>query len=64
MTMLLKSIVMCLAHLGHLIPMSSPANLGDARKAVKLIQARGFNRDQDIVADLDQLILDSRSSQP
>lgn len=44
--------------------MATPADLGDAREAVKLIQARGFNREQDVVADLEQLIQDSRSPQP
>jgi len=37
--------------------------LDDAREAVKLIQTRGFNREQDVVADLEQLIGDSRSAQ-
>jgi hypothetical protein len=53
-----------LTDLGYLIPMATPADLDHARKAVKLIHARGFNRDQDIAADLEQLIQDSRSSQP
>jgi hypothetical protein len=39
---------------------SSGDNLTDAREAVKLIQSRGFNREQDVVADLKQLIVDSR----
>jgi hypothetical protein len=50
-----------LTDLGHLIPMASPADLDDAREAVKLIQARRFNREQDVVTDLEQLISDSRS---
>jgi hypothetical protein len=50
-----------LTDLGHLIPMASPADLDDAREAVKLIQARKFNREQDVVTDLEQLISDSRS---
>jgi hypothetical protein len=37
--------------------MASPADLDDAREAVKLIQARRFNREQDVVTDLS----DSRS---
>jgi hypothetical protein len=32
--------------------------LDAARNAVKLIQERGFNRQQDVVADLDQLVAD------
>ncbi len=53
-----------LTDLAYLIPIASPADLDDAREAVKLIQTRGFNREQDVVADLEQLILDSRPSQP
>jgi hypothetical protein len=30
---------------------------------VKLIQARGSNREQDVLADLEELIQDSRSPQ-
>jgi len=41
-------------------PAASPADLDDAREAVKLIQTRGFNREQDVAADLEQLIVDSR----
>lgn len=52
-----------LTDLGYLIPVASPADLDDARAAVKLIQTRGFNRDQDVVADLEQLIVDSRPAQ-
>lgn len=33
------------------------------REAVKLIQARGSNREQDVLADLEELIQDSRSPQ-
>jgi hypothetical protein len=29
-----------------------------AREAVRLIQARGFNREQDVVSDLEKLIAD------
>jgi hypothetical protein len=49
-----------LTDLGYLIPAASPADLDSAREAVKLIQARGFNRGRDVVADLEQLIVDSR----
>ena len=52
-----------LTDLGYLIPEASPADLSDAREAVKLIQTRGFNREQDVVADLEQLVADSSSSQ-
>ncbi len=45
-----------LTDLGYLIPSASPAELDAAREAVKLIQARGFNRGQDVVADLETLI--------
>jgi hypothetical protein len=31
-----------------------------AREAVRLIQARGFNREQDVVADLETLIADAK----
>lgn len=53
-----------LTDLGYLIPAASPADLDDAREAVKLIQTRGFNREQDVVADLEHLIADSHRSQP
>ena len=53
-----------LTDLGYLIPGASSADLDSAREAVKLIQARGFNRGQDVVADLEQLIADSRLPQP
>ena len=53
-----------LTDLGYLIPEASPADLSDAREAVKLIQTRGFNREQDVMADLEQLVADSSSSQP
>ena len=43
--------------------MASPADLDDAREGVKLIQARGFNREQDVLADLQELIQGSRSLQ-
>jgi hypothetical protein len=47
-----------LTDLGYLIPSASPTDLDAARDAVKLIQARGFDRGQDIVADLEKLIED------
>jgi hypothetical protein len=53
-----------LTDLGYLIPAASTADLDSAREALKLIQARGFDRGQDIVADLEQLIVDSRPSRP
>jgi hypothetical protein len=42
---------------------ASPTELDDAREAVRLIQTRGFNREKDVTADLEQLIADSRQSQ-
>jgi len=45
-----------LTDLGSLIPSASGEDLEIARRAVRLIQERGFNREQDIVADLDKLI--------
>lgn len=53
-----------LTDLGYLMPEASPADLGDALEAVKLIQTRGFNREQDVVPDLVQLVADSSSSRP
>jgi hypothetical protein len=47
-----------LTDLGYLIPAASPADLAAARNAVHLIHVRGFNREQDVVADLEQLITD------
>lgn len=47
-----------LTDLGHLIPAASSTDLDAAREAVKLIQARGYNRGQDVVADLENLIAD------
>jgi hypothetical protein len=47
-----------LTDLGMLIPAASAEDLDMAREAVRLIQARGFNREQDVVADLDKLIAD------
>ena len=49
-----------LTDLEALIPGASAADLDVARNAVRLIQARGFNREQDVVADLDKLIADIR----
>jgi hypothetical protein len=45
-----------LTDLGYLIPAASSSELHAARAAVKLIQERGFNRGQDVVADLETLI--------
>jgi hypothetical protein len=47
-----------LTDLGYLIPAASPTDLDTARNAIKLIQARGFNRERDVVADLEKLIGD------
>jgi Nucleotidyl transferase AbiEii toxin, Type IV TA system len=47
-----------LTDLGSLIPAASAEDLDMARQAVRLIQVRGFNREQDVVADLDKLIAD------
>jgi hypothetical protein len=47
-----------LTDLASLIPAASAVDLAVARDSVKLIQARGFNREQDVVADLDKLIAD------
>jgi hypothetical protein len=47
-----------LTDLEALIPGASAADLDVARSAVKLIQQRGFNREQDVVAELDKLIAD------
>ena len=49
-----------LTDLEALIPGASAADLDVARSAVKLIQTRGFNREQDVAADLDKLIADMR----
>jgi hypothetical protein len=45
-----------LTDLGSLIPAASTEDLDMAREAVRLIHARGFNREQDVAADLDKLI--------
>jgi hypothetical protein len=45
-----------LTDLESLLPGASTADLDVARNAVRLIQSRGFNREQDVVADLDKLI--------
>jgi len=50
-----------LTDLGYLIPSASPAELDAAREAVKLIQARGFNREQDLAADLETLITEAKT---
>jgi hypothetical protein len=47
-----------LTDLGALVPSASAGDLDTAREAVRLIQARGFNREQDVAADLDKLISD------
>jgi len=49
-----------LTDLEALIPGASATDLDVARSGVKLIQERGFNREQDVVADLDKLIADMR----
>jgi predicted nucleotidyltransferase len=53
-----------LTDLGYLITEASPTDLDNAREATKLIQTRGFNREQDVTADLELLIAESRRSQP
>lgn len=45
-----------LVDLDALLATASAADLGVAREAVVLIAARGFNRGQDIVADLEQVL--------
>lgn len=45
-----------LTDLEALIPAASAADLDIARSGVKLIHKRGFNREQDVVADLEELI--------
>jgi hypothetical protein len=47
-----------LTDLGSLIPAASAEDLDMARQAVRLIQARGFNREQEVVGDLEKLIAD------
>jgi predicted nucleotidyltransferase len=49
-----------LTDLGYLISAASTTDLDTAREVVKLIQARGFSRGQDVVADLESLIADMR----
>ncbi|HEU5418556.1 MAG TPA: nucleotidyl transferase AbiEii/AbiGii toxin family protein [Streptosporangiaceae bacterium] len=48
-----------LTDLGYLIPAASPVDLDAARNAVKIIEARGFNRGQDLSKDLGNLITDA-----
>jgi hypothetical protein len=48
------------ADLGYLIPPASLPDLDAAREAVRLITARGFNRERDIIAELEQFIADMR----
>lgn len=50
-----------LTDLETLIPDASASDLDTARSGVKLIQTRGFNREQDVAADLEKLIADLRS---
>jgi hypothetical protein len=50
-----------LTDLEALILGASATDLDVARGGVKLIQARGFNREQDVIGDLDRLITDIRS---
>jgi len=45
-----------LTDLESLIPGASPADLETARGTVRLIHSRGFNRGQDMVGDLEQVI--------
>lgn len=47
-----------LTDLGYLIPAASSTDLDAARAAVELIHARGFNRGQDVVSDLQRLLVD------
>jgi hypothetical protein len=47
-----------LTDLAALIPSASAEDLETAREAVRLIHARGFNREQDVIADLEKLIAD------
>lgn len=49
-----------LTDLEALLPSASAVDLDVARSAVRLIRERGFNREQDVVADLDKLIADMR----
>jgi hypothetical protein len=49
-----------LTDLEALIPAASAADLDVARSGVKLIQERGFNREQDVAADLDKLLAGMR----
>ena len=47
-----------LTDLGTLIPAASARDLETAQDAVRLIQERGFNREQNVRTDLDKLIAD------
>lgn len=47
-----------LTDLGYLLAAASPADLSAARAATNLIQERGFNRERDIAAELEELIAD------
>lgn len=49
-----------LTDLESLIPAASTADLDIARRGAKLIHERGFNREQDVAADLDELISATR----
>lgn len=47
-----------LTGLEALLPYAPAADLDVARSGVRIIRARGFNREQDVVADLEKLIAD------
>ena len=49
-----------LTDLESLIPNASAADLDVARSGVNLIHSRGFNREQEVVADLAKLIAELR----
>jgi hypothetical protein len=49
-----------LADLGYLIPAASEADLNEARVAVGKIEARGYNRGQNLTEDLAVIISDAR----
>jgi predicted nucleotidyltransferase len=49
-----------LTDLGYLISAASEADLEEARSAVAMIQARGFNRGQDLTEDLAAIISQGR----
>jgi predicted nucleotidyltransferase len=49
-----------LTDLGYLIPAASDADLNEARMAVAKIEARGYNRGQDLTNDLNTIIREAR----